>query len=235
MTLAGTLVVQHAELLAGLTYAQILRAGSEICFGSFSGPADMTSGKLRTGSPEESLIGIATQQLCDYCHICYGYGTAGLTVSSLPDAQAGYEKGISLAMQMLGGVEVIHDGISGLLGSAMIMNMEQLYIDHEYARMIARLLERIEVSDETMALDVIRKVGPGGSFLTTEHTLDHFRRELFFFEALDARHDTGSLHDARETAAERVRQILLTHRARSLAPGVDREIQNILENLPSDL
>jgi trimethylamine--corrinoid protein Co-methyltransferase len=239
-TLAGTLVVQHAELLAGLVYAQILRPGSEVLFGSFSGSADMATGKLRSGSPEEALVGIATQQLCDYCGICYGYGTAGVTESPLMDVQAGYEKGIGLALQMLAGVDVVHDGVSGLLGSAMVASLEQLLIDHEYVRMISRALRGFEVSPQTIALELIREVGPGGSFLMTDHTVSTFRSEFFlpriFARPGKAEQPAGqqgaAFRSMGETASELVRQILESHRPSPLSDDAARDIAKIMEGLP---
>ncbi len=235
-TLAGTLIVQHAELLAGLVFAQLMRPGSEVVFGSFSSSADMATGKMTMGSPEQSVIGTATQQLCEYCHICYGYGTAGLTDSGMMDVQTGYDKGIGLAFQMLSGVDVVHDGASGLLNSAMIASMEQLVIDHEYVRMIAHGMKGVEVTPETMALDVIRQVGPGGNYLEADHTLTHFREQFFVSNLFDRPTPKAGVldqsRDIRARARESVKEILGSHRPRPLPDGAEKEMGRILEELP---
>jgi len=235
-TIAGLLATQHAELLAGLTYAQLLRPGCEVAFGSFASSSDMKTGKMRLGSIEQSLIGVATQQLCEHCGICYGYGTGALTDSELLDIQAGYDKGISLAFQMLGGVGMIHD-VSGLLSSAMVMSLEDVIIDHEYARMIARGMRGIEVSPETLALDLIRQRGPGASFLAEEHTLNHFQEEFFlsdiFVQKNPAAGAIDEAHGMRELALKKARSILASHRPSPLAPEAAKRMKAILEDLPA--
>lgn len=234
VTIAGLLVVQHAELLAGLTYAQLLKPGCEVAFGSFASSSDMKTGKMRLGSIEQSLIGIATQQLCNHCGICYGYGTGALTDSELLDIQAGYDKGIGLVFQMLGGVDVVHD-VSGLLSSAMVMSLEDIIIDHEYARMIVRGMKGIEVSPETLALDLIRQRGPGANFLPEEHTLNHFHDEFFlsdiFVQKNPAVGAIDEAHGIRELALNRARKILASHQPSSLSSDAVKRMKAILEAL----
>jgi trimethylamine--corrinoid protein Co-methyltransferase len=236
VTIAGLLATQHAELLAGLGYAQLLKPGCEVAFGSFASSSDMKTGKMRLGSIEQSLIGVATQQLCDHCGICYGYGTGALTDSELLDIQAGYDKGISLALQMLGGVDMIHD-VSGLLASAMVMSLEDVIIDHEYARMIARGMKGIEVSPETLALDLIRQRGPGASFLAEEHTLNHFQEEFFlsdiFVQKNPAAGTIDEAHGMRELALKKARSILASHRPTPPTPEAAKRMKAILEALPA--
>ena len=235
VTLAGMLVVQHAELLAGLVYAQLLRPGCEVVFGSFGSSADMKTGKMHMGAVEQSLIGIATQQLCNYCHICYGYGTAGLTDSELLDVQAGYDKGIGLALQMLSGVDVLHDA-AGLLNSAMVMNLEEIIIDHEYLRMIAHGMRGIEVCPETIAIELIQEIGPGGSFLTAEHTLNNFRQEFFlsdiFIQKDPSEGRVDETRGMREAAYKKAKEILSSHKPSPLPDNAEKEMTKILEDLP---
>ncbi len=234
VTIAGLLVIQHAELLAGLAYAQLLKAGSEVAFGSFASSSDMRTGKMRLGSIEQSLIGVATQQLCDRYGICYGYGTAALTDSELLDIQAGYDKGIGMLLQMLGGVDMIHD-VSGLLSSAMVMSLEDIVIDHEYARMIARGMRGIEVSPETLALDLIRQRGPGGNFLAEEHTLSHLHDEFFHSDLFVQKNPaTGAIdeaHGMREQALKRAGAILASHRPSPLPADAAKRMKSIMETL----
>ncbi len=234
VTIAGLLVTQHAELLAGLVYAQLLKPGSEVLFGSFASSSDMKTAKMRLGSIEQSLIGIATQQLCDHCGICYGYGTGALTDSNLLDIQAGYDKGINLAFQMLGGVDMIHD-VSGLLSSAMVMSLEDVIIDHEYARMIAHGMKGIEVTPDTMALDLIRQKGPGGNFLSEEHTFDHFKDEFFLSDIFVHKDPAEGAIDERNgmrgIALQKARQILTTHQPSPLPPDAVKRMNAILEDL----
>jgi len=234
VTIAGLLVIQHAELLAGLAYAQLLKSGCEVAFGSFASSSDMKTGKMRLGSIEQSLIGVATQQLCNHYRICYGYGTGALTDSELLDIQAGYDKGISLVLQMLGGVDMIHD-VSGLLSSAMVMSLEDVIIDHEYARMIVRGMKGIEVSPETLALDLIKQKGPGGNFLAEEHTLNHFHEEFFHSDIFVQKNpSTGAIdeaHGMREFALNKARNILASHRPSPLPPDAVKRMKTIIDAL----
>ena len=177
-TIAGALVVQTAELLAGTVLAQIAQPGTPVAWGTFTSAMNMATGKAALGGPELSLIQAGTAQLCERYGIPFSYGTGGMGASPLTDIESGYEKALTILFAAMSDVSVIHDGVSGLLGDAMISSYEQMVIDNEICDRVNRLLEGITVNEETLALECIKEVGPGGTFLTTTHTLMNFRKEF---------------------------------------------------------
>jgi trimethylamine--corrinoid protein Co-methyltransferase len=178
VTLAGTLALQNAEVLAGVLITQLVSSGAPVIYGTFSGGFDMRSTKLALGGPEVSLIAAASQQLCERYGIPLGYATGGVSDSSLMDIQTGQEKTRSVLFAASAGVDVVHDAASGLLGAGMVASQAGMVVDADECQMIAYLLTGIDVSDESLAFQVIADVGPGGTFLDQMHTAKNFRRTL---------------------------------------------------------
>jgi len=177
VTLAGALSMQNAEILAGVALAQAVNPGSPVIYGTFVGGMDMRAGKWTGGAPETALISAASAQLCRRYGIPLAYGTAGVSDSHVPDVRAGFEKGLSLLANALSRVEVIHNGVSGILASGMAINLEQLVIDNEIAHWVNRYLRGIEVDEAHLAFDIVREIGPGGHFLSHKHTAQYYRKE----------------------------------------------------------
>lgn len=235
VTLAGTLVIQNAEILAGLILCQLVNPGTPVIYGAFGGAMDMRSGKWAAAGPELALINAATGQLCKMYGIPFGYGTGGIADSRTPDVQAGLEKALIVLFEALTGVEVIHHGVSGILAGAMAISFEQLVIDNEMAGIINRLLRGFEVGADTLALELIKTVGPGGHFLDQAHTVSRFQREHFMSPLLNRQYLLEWPASEGETllgqAREAVRQILATHQPQELDPGVQVRIQEVLDRL----
>lgn len=178
-TLAGTLAVQNAEVLAGVVLAQLLKPGTPVIYGSFSGGMEMRTGNFVMGGAELALMQAATAQLCRRYQIPFGYGSGGWTDACESSIQAGFEKGCTLLTAALAGVEVIHSAHGGMLCGAEIADYTQMMIDDELCSMVNRYLQGIEITSETLAFDLIKEVGPGGNFLDTLHTAQSFRLEHF--------------------------------------------------------
>ena len=233
VTPAGSLVVQNAEVLAGIVLTQAVSPGTPVVYGSFTSPMDPSTGKQLLGVPELPLINSATAQLCKRYKIPFGYGTGGIADSFEPGVQAGLEKSLTTILGALGGVEVIHDGGSGLLGSARVVSYEQLILDHELCRMVRHLLKGIEVSDKTLALDTIKKVGPGGDFLTAEHTVENLREAIYLSPLWDRDREPtpGRRNGLLEKARSKVEEILKNHKPPPLAQEQVREMEKILKNV----
>jgi len=234
VTLAGTLVVQNAEVLAGIVLTQLINPGTPIIYGSFSSATEMHSGKQMLGCPEAALLNAATAQLCKSYKIPFGYGTGGIADSCILDVQAGFEKMLTVLFSSLAGVEVIHDGVSGLLGTAMVASYEQLVIDNEICNMINRGLSGITVNQETLALDLIKEVGPGGEYITTDHTLQNFRKE-FCLSRVSDKTSVGKWleHGGKEiveNARQEVKQILETHKPSKLDKNIEAAINKVLKS-----
>lgn len=234
VTLAGTLVVQNAEVLAGIVLTQLINPGTPVIYGSFSSPTEMHSGKQILGCPETALLNAATAQLCKSYEIPFGYGTGGIADSPVLDVQAGFEKMLTVLFSSLAGVEVVHDGVSGLLGTAMVASYEQLIIDNEICSMVNRGLSGIRVSQETLALDLIKEVGPGGTYITTDHTLQNFRKE-FYLSRITNKTSTGKWLEYGgkqiiENAREKVKEILETHKPNRLGKSIEAAMDKVLKS-----
>jgi len=215
VTLAGTLALQNAEWLCGVVINQLANPGAPVAFGTFSGGFDMRHGKLALGGPEVTLITAASQQLADLQRIPLAYATGGVTDSPTVDVQTGYEKAFGLMGAALAGVEVIHDGASGLLGAGMLTSLAQMVIDNEMCNAIAYYLGGIEVDAGSLAEEVIAAVAQDGNFLGSEHTAKHFRRALYL-NPLRCRNLLPTAVEATrsvlyENAAAAARKILAAH------------------------
>ncbi len=235
VTLAGALAMQNAEVLAGMTLCQIVNPGAPVEYGSFTSAMDMRAGKWAGAGPELALINGATAQLCKRYGIPLGYGTGGVGDSRIPDVRAGYEKAMTMLFAALAGVEVIHNGVSGLLADGMAISLEQLIVDNEMASSVRRLLQGIQVDEGTLAFDVVQAVGPGGQFLEEEHTLKHYRQEHHLSPLLTRSWPLEWPATEGETmlgqARERIKQILAERRTPPLPPETRAYVQGVVERL----
>jgi len=177
VTLLGTIVQHNAEVLCGAVLTQIIRKGSPVIYGAASTCADMRTAGPAIGAPESSILTLVFSQMASFYNLP-SRGGGALTDSKIPDAQSGYEKMLSLMSTFISGVNfVVHS--AGILDSYLTMSYEQFIIDIEMIKMIKRFLSGVNISPERFAVDVIKKVGPGGHFLDTEHTSKYFKEDLF--------------------------------------------------------
>lgn len=211
-TVAGTLAQENAEILAGVCITQLVKKGLPVCYGGICHAFDMNTTQMIFAGPEQALFGVAMTQMGKR----YGlpvYINVGLTDSKRPDAQAGIESGITLALGAAAGADIFgHMGISGVDQAS---SLEMLLMQDEIIRYVESVGRDIEVSDATLGLDVIDRAGPGGTFIDTEHTVEHFRRELWMPGLLDRDYyqawaDKGA--ESMETrCSRRKREILESH------------------------
>jgi trimethylamine--corrinoid protein Co-methyltransferase len=177
VTMEGTLVVQNAEVLAGIVLTQLIREGTPVVFSGSSSAAAMRYGTLSIGAPEMAVNTAATAQMARF----YGIPSRGggaITDSKLPDAQAGMESMMSQLMATLSGVHfVLHS--AGILEGYMAASYEKFIIDDEIGGMCKRIKRGEAINAQTLALDVIAQVGPGGEYLTNMHTFQNFRKSLY--------------------------------------------------------
>jgi len=228
VTLAGTLVVQNAELLAGFALAQCVSSGAPIVYGSFSSSMDPNTGQQLWGTPEMALMNAATAQLCRQYRIPFGYGTGGVSDSFVSGFQTGFEKSFTTLLGALCGVEVVHDAVSGIVGSARAISYEQLILDSEMCDILRHCLRGIEVNKDTLAVDVIQQVGPGGNYLTSMHTAKNLRKAVYISKiwerGLPSTLDETALL---ERAAARVEEILTSHHPLAISSGCAKEMKAI--------
>jgi len=228
-TLAGTLALENAEILAGIVLAQLFGPGVPVCYGGIPHIMDMRTAQISFGSPEQGLMAVAMTQMAHY----YGlpvYINVGLSDSKRIDAQSGLERGMTLLMGALAGADTF--GHMGILGADQAASLEQLIVDNEMAGYVKRILRSFAVNEQTIALEVIKRVGIGGHFLADEHTLAHFRRELWSPELFDRRDWESWWEDGAKSMVEKAREkkqrILLHHSPEPIDPALAREIDEIV-------
>ncbi len=210
-TLAGVLVQQNAEVLASIAISQCARRGAPVLYGSVSTIMDMRTGAVALGAPEAGLISLGAAQLARY----YGIpsrGTGGNTDALTVDYQAGAEAATTLLLSALAGFDFIYDA-AGSLESSLSASVSKLVLDNDLAGSVKRILGGIDVSEETLATDVIEAVGLKGSYLSHPHTVDHFRREHFLPDTFirSGRGSTAAASDIRDRARARADRILSEH------------------------
>lgn len=172
VTMAGNLALANAEAISGLTIAQVKREGAPIIQGGGILNLDMTTGGVSYGSPEFVSTAAAIAQMAQYYKLP-AWGYAGCSDSKVLDQQAAIEATFWIVTASLSGSNLVHD--VGYLESGITNSFENLVMSDEVISMTKRFMQGIEVNTETLALDAIHRVGPGGNFLADDHTLKHFK------------------------------------------------------------
>jgi trimethylamine--corrinoid protein Co-methyltransferase len=176
VSLAGALTLQHAEALAGVTLAQLVRPGAPVVYGAFTSNVDMRSGAPAFGTPEYFKAAIAGGQLAR--HVGLPYRTSAPNASNAVDAQAMYETMLSLFGAVLGGGNVIIHA-AGWLEGGLTASKEKLVLDVEVLQMVAEAFQPLVVDDDEIALDAIADTPPGGHFFGGAHTLERYRTAFY--------------------------------------------------------
>ncbi len=226
MTLAGALVVAVADSLSGLVAAQFHAPGAPFVTGGVLSTMDMASTIYTYGSPELSLLEAALTDLAHFYKLPM-FSTAGCSDSKLFDEQAAAEAMMSIFSAALSGANLVHD--VGYLENGLIGSFEMLVASNEFIAMAKHFVKGVEVNPETLAVDVIEKVGPGGNFVAERHTKNHFREVEWFPKLMDRQNlSDWELHGSkpmRQRVNERVREILATHQVPPLSEEVEKTIE----------
>jgi trimethylamine--corrinoid protein Co-methyltransferase len=146
------------------------------------------------------------------------WGLAGATDAKVVDAQAGAESAFSILAQGLAGLNLIHD--VGYMDNAMVCSVEQLLLGNEVIVATKRFLRGLEINSQTVARDVIARVGPGGNFIEDEHTFAHFRNELWRPRLFTRLHYSAWMREGAKDTAQRIREeirrLVETHQPQAL-------------------
>jgi trimethylamine--corrinoid protein Co-methyltransferase len=204
VTPAGSMALANAEVLSGITIAQLRRKGTPVVWGSGSGPLDMRTMVATYSSPEFMLHCMAMAEMAHYYYNKPVWGFAGCSDSKLPDIQAGIESSLWILWMALSGANLVHD--TGYIESGLTASYEMMVVGDEIIGFVRRLMSGIEITPETLALDVIDKVGPGGSYLTSPHTKQHFR-EVWYPRVLDRHNYNGWMQAGQPTVNKTSREI----------------------------
>jgi trimethylamine--corrinoid protein Co-methyltransferase len=168
MSLAGTLVQGNAEFLAAAVLMQMTRPNTPLIYSTLPTIADMRAGAYASGGIECGMLHMAFAQMSRFYGLPSG-GYIGLTNAKINDAQSGYETGMSTVAGVLGGADMLNMG--GLLDALKAFDFAKAVVDDEIALMLKRMKRGLEFSEENMALEVIAKVGPGGTFMMDKSTV----------------------------------------------------------------
>ncbi len=226
VTMAGVLALQNAEVLAGITLAQLVNPGTPVVYGSTSSAMDMRSGGLAIGAPEYPVFVSAAAQMARFYGLPSRSGGA-LTDSIVPDAQAGMESALALSTAVRNGIHFILHAC-GILASYIAMSFEKFMLDEELCGMLRKIASPVTVTDEAIDLEMIRAVGIGGQYLTQPKTFELCRTE-FFLPRLANRQSpeawkAGGGLDAAARAARAVDERLARYEKPDIDPQVERDL-----------
>ena len=230
VTLAGNLVVGNAEVISALTLMQMAAPGCPVYYAAAQTAIDLKTGSYTGGGPEDFLFGAATNVLSDFYNIPLSMG-AFATGAKVPDWQAAVDNSFSSFMA----VSTLSDMLlgAGLLHGSRILSYEMLLMDAEIWSILESMFKGIVVNQETLAVDVIKNVGPGGNFLGQRHTISNMHKrwkpklmDRRSYEAWE-REKTGS----REWAREKAQKILLDYNPEPLDNRLQQELNRIIKSV----
>jgi trimethylamine--corrinoid protein Co-methyltransferase len=226
-SLAGALALQNAEALGVIAFTQLVRPGAPVVYGAFTSNVDMKSGAPAFGTPEYTRAAMAGGQLARR----YGlpYRSSNACAANAVDAQAAYESEMSLWGAVMGGANLIKHG-AGWMEGGLVASFEKLIVDAEILQMMAEFLQPLEVSDDTLALDAMREVGPGGHFFGAAHTLARYETAFYAPMVSDWRNfeswrEAGAL-DAAQRANRIWKQLLAEYVPPPLDPAIDEALKD---------
>lgn len=234
ITGAGALVITLAGMLSGLAIMQLKSPGARVCVGAAPQPMDLRTARPTYGGPEMSLYTAALSDVCRYLRLPF-MGTAGASEAKLVDQQAAVESAVQVLLSGLSGSTLVHD--VGFLDCADIGSLEMLVMNDEIIAMTRRIVRGIEINDDTLMLDLIDKVGPGGHFLAERETAERCRQEIWTPTLMDRAPWEAWVAAGAGTMTDRIRtrlqSILRTHQAPPLPDGVEDRISDILRSAES--
>ena len=231
VTMEGTLVVQNAETLAGITLIQLVREGAPVVFAGQSTSAAMRYGTLSIGAPEMAINTAATAQLARFYNLPSRSGGA-LTDSKICDSQAGSESMMGQLMATLSGINfVLHS--AGILETYMVASYEKFILDDENCGKCKRIKMGENITEERLAVDLISEVGPGGEYLTNEHTFRNFRSE-FYQPIIEERSNFGNWQkngalSIEKKANAKWKEILDNYTEPELPGDVERDLRKFVD------
>ncbi|HLE54447.1 MAG TPA: trimethylamine methyltransferase family protein [Thermoplasmata archaeon] len=227
-TIAGDLVVNHAETLAAVCMLEAHEPGAPAIYGSVLSSMDPRTGSYMGASPESGLLAIGSIEMAKHCHLPDSVGGFG-SGAKIPGVQASLENALSAIVCANYGGEVVN-GL-GVVDGSTLLSYEQLLLDHEIAGMILKMYQGFDVNRETLAVDLIEKVGIGGTYLAQMHTLkqmkDLYTPLLWDTSPFDLWVERGR-KDPMAAAREKTEWILGHHEPAPLDPGTVANLDRIV-------
>lgn len=229
VTLAGAVVTANAELLSGIVIHQLKKEGAPFIYGGVATIMDMRSTIFSYGAPDFHLNNMVLAQMAKKYRLPV-FSTGGCSDSPVLDQQAALEAAYSLVLTAFSGANLIHD--VGYLEAGLTQSLASMVICNEMIAIVRRLIKGYELNQETIALDVIEEVGPGGEFLTHSHTAKYFKTEhwspnLIVRDRYDIWKEKGGL-DMGERANKKVKEIIEQQKEATLEPKLRAELNNLI-------
>ncbi len=218
VTVAGAVVQQNAEALAGIAFTQLVRRGAPVVFGGFTSNVDMQSGSPAFGTPEYIQSAMLGGQLARR----YGvpYRSSGVNAANAVDTQAGYESVFSLWGAVMGGAHMIWHSV-GWMEGGLKASFEKMIVDNDMVQSVAAFLQPLVVDDATMAVEAIAEVGPGGHFFGVQHTQDRYRDAFFAPAVSDWRNFEAWEEAGSPTSLDHAERLFGAHLATYEEPVMD--------------
>jgi len=235
-TLGGTLVQHNAEVLSTLVLAQLTRKGTPTMYCTCSTIMDLRFAMAAVGAPEWGMLSAALARVAQYYKLPF-WGNGGQSDSKLVDAQAGYEAAMTMLLTTLSGANITYG--AGCLESGLTFDFAKFVLDMEAFTRVQKMVAGIDLSDEALALDIIKEVGPGGEFMTHPHTYQHMK-EMSQAKVFDRRNRqtwqelSGGL-DATERAYAEADRVLAEHKPMPLPEGAMTAMDGIIADFEAQL
>jgi trimethylamine--corrinoid protein Co-methyltransferase len=230
VSMAGAIAQANAEILAGLVIHQLTNSGAPFIFGAGMSPMDMQSMQPTYSAPEAMMTQAGLCQIGRSLYKLPTWGFGGCSASKLADAQAVNEAATYIMMAGWAGTNLVHD--VGYLEFGLTYSFELLVMCDEFIGQVRRMMEGIRVDRENLAVEVIKRIGPGGHFLGDDHTFDHFR-ENWQPDLTDRRTyedwQSQGAKSMEQLAKEKIKRILDSHQPEPISPHVNAEIESVLK------
>ena len=230
VTIAGALVQQNAEALAGIAFAQAINPGTPVMYGGFTSNVDMKSGAPAFGTPEYSKAVLIGGQLARR----YGipYRSSNTNASNYPDAQAAYESQMSIWSCVLAHCNLMKHGL-GWMEGGLCASFEKVIIDAEMLQMMAEFLKPLSLEDDDLGFEAMREVGPGGHFFGAAHTMERYETAFYAPMLSDWRNyeswqEDGSM-DATQRAHKIYKQLLAEYQPPPMDPAIADELDDYVD------
>jgi trimethylamine--corrinoid protein Co-methyltransferase len=229
-TLAGSLALSVARILSGLVIGQLAQKGAKMIVTMHCSSMDLSNGAHTYASPEHVICQAAAKSMANY----YGlptFGRAGTTDSKVFDQQAAFEAGHEILMQSLCGENLIHD--VGYIESGLTASWDSMVICNEFIGAVKRVCRGFEINRETLALDLIDKIGPEGHFMAETHTVENFRKEFWIPDLIDRSNFETWRENGETTMLDRARlkikKIFKTHKPEFLDPKLNDYLKELAD------
>jgi trimethylamine--corrinoid protein Co-methyltransferase len=226
VSVAGTLAQTLAEAMSGIAFAQMVRPGAPVIFGSFASSMSMQTGAPTFGTPEPALVLNGCAKLARRLGVPFRSG-GSLTAAKTVDAQAAYESTHTIMPSVTSGVNfVLHS--AGWMEGGLVSDFRKLLLDADQLSMMQRMVGGIDLSENGQAMDAIRETGPGQHFLGSSHTQANFedafwRSDLADYTTFEQWSSEGAVESAKR-AENRARTMLNNYEAPAIDPAIDEAL-----------